>query len=135
MKTITTLASTLAALALAATSASAQEQPVYKCSGSSYSQAPCSSRIVRTYEAPVDLPQSRPRDIVAHRLPGETDEELALRKRRSHLSESDREECARLDKKIPFDQERLKAGSSQEDMEQAQDSLAQSRKRFSKLHC
>jgi hypothetical protein len=134
MKTITMLAAALAALASAG-GASAQEQPVYKCSGSSYSQAPCSSRIVRTYEAPVDLPQSRPRDIVAHRLPGETDQELALRKRRSHLSESDREECARLDKKIPFDQERLKAGSSQEDMEQAQDSLAQSRKRFSRLHC
>jgi len=132
MKTITTLA---AAFALGAPIAHGQEQPVYKCSDSSYSQAPCSSRIVRTYEAPVDLPQSHPRDIVAHRLPGETDQELALRRRRSHLSESDRDECARLDKKIPFDQERVKPGASPEDAEQAQESLSQSRKRFSKLHC
>ena len=112
----------------------AHAQTVYKCSSRSYSEQPCSARIVRTYEAPVPTPP-KPHDVVAQRLPGETQEELALRKHRAHLSESDRDECARLDKRIPFERERLKKTPGEPDVGQAQSSLSESLKRFKQLRC
>jgi hypothetical protein len=108
---------------------------VYKCSADMYSEKPCSTRIVRSYDSPVDTRASRTVEMVAHRLPGETDQELALRKRRIHLSVSDRDECARLDKKIPFEQERLRNSPNQDEIDQAQDSLFEAKKRFGQLHC
>lgn len=119
--------------AIAATCAQAQTT-VYKCNPSAYSEAPCSSRIVRTYEAPVEPPRKAP-DIVAHRLPGESSQDLATRRHRIRLSESDRAECARLDKKIPFEVQRAKDSANQDDLDEAQDSLAEARKRFSQLRC
>lgn len=109
-------------------------QTVYKCSSRSYSEQPCSTRIVRTYEAPVPTPP-KPHDVVAQRLPGETPDELALRKHRAHLSESDRDECARLDKRIPFERERLKKNPGEPDVGEAQSSLSESLKRFKQLRC
>ncbi|HUR90213.1 MAG TPA: hypothetical protein VMZ74_14080 [Ramlibacter sp.] len=113
----------------------AQAQAVYKCSAQSYSEKPCSTRIVRTYDAPVDTPKYRTSEVVAHRLPGETSEELALRKRRIRLTGSDRDECARLDKKMPFERERIKNSPHQEEIDEAQDSLFEAKKRFKQLHC
>lgn len=123
----------LAACALAAGAVQAQTA-VYKCSLRSYSETPCSSRIVKTYDAPVETPR-RGADIVAHRLPGETAQELAVRRHRIGLTESDRDECARLDKKIPFEVQRIKDSPHQEEIDEAQDSLSDARKRFSRLKC
>jgi hypothetical protein len=121
------------AAALSCGMAGAQAQAVYKCNGHTYSEQPCSNRVVRTYEAPV--PESpRPRDVVAHRLPGETVAEFGTRKRRVALSEPDRDECARLDTRMPVEEERAKS-LREEEVDAAQAALAESRKRFRQLHC
>jgi len=123
------------AVALCALGAQAQTT-VYKCSSSAYSEQPCSRRIVRTYENPADpAPNARTGELVAHRLPGETADELALRRRRIHLSESDRDECARLDKKIPFEQQRMRDSVRPDEVEEAQESINAAKKRFSRLRC
>ena len=120
---------------LVAVAGAAQAQAVYKCNSSSYSEQPCSDRVVRTYEAPVERPARKARDVVAHRLPGESAEELATRRRRVNLPGTDRDECARLDKKIPFEQQRIRNGVHPEEIDEAQQSLAESRKRFQQLRC
>lgn len=111
----------------------AQAQAVYRCNGHTYSEQPCSTRVVRTYDAPVPA-SPRPRDVVVHRLPGESADEFSTRKRRAALSESDRDECARLDKRIPVEQERLKT-LREEEVDDAQAALGESRKRFKQLRC
>jgi hypothetical protein len=122
-------------LAACACAAGAQAQTtVYKCNPRAYSETPCSSRIVRTYDAPVETPRKSP-EVVAHRLPGESDQELATRRHRIRLGEADRHECARLDKKIPFEAQRAKDSPHQEEVDDAQDSLAEARKRFKQLRC
>jgi hypothetical protein len=109
---------------------------VYDCGGSTYSEKPCSGRIVTTDEAPVELkPKAHRSQVIAHRLPGETAEELALRQRRIHLSESDRDECARLDTKIPFEQQRMKGSVRAEEIENAKEAIAAAKKRFQRLRC
>jgi hypothetical protein len=120
---------------LMAIAGAAQAQAVYKCNWRSYSEQPCSDRVVRTYEAPVERRVGKPRDVVAHRLPGESADELATRKRRVNLPGSDRDECARLDKKIPFEQQRIRNSVHQEEIDEAQQSLGESRKRFRQLRC
>lgn len=111
----------------------AQAQAVYKCNGHTYSEQPCSARVVRTYDAPVPA-SPKPRDVVVHRLPGESADEFGTRKRRAALSETDRDECARLDKRIPVEQERLKT-LREEEVDDAQAALTESRKRFRQLRC
>src|SRR3954468_23983391 len=106
MKRVTFLIAACAVAGVGETGVQAQTT-VYKCDLRSYSEAPCSQRIVRTYEAPVDVPR-RSREIVAHRLPGESSQELSMRRHRINLTESDRDECARLDRKIPFEAQRAK---------------------------
>ena len=124
-----------AAIVLGAMGAGAQAQAVYKCDWRSYSEQPCSQRIVRTYDAPVESTGRKPHDVVAHRLPGETSPQLAVRKRRIGLNASDRDECARLDKKMPFEQERIRNSPHQDEIDEAQDSLGEARKRFNQLRC
>ena len=126
----------VAAIALGALWGKVQAQAVYKCSWHSYSEKPCSTRIVRTYDSPADLPRDpHAGEVVAHRLPGETSDALALRERRVHLSQADRDECARLDKKIPFEQERIRKSVLPEEIDDAQQSLGTAKIRFSRLHC
>lgn len=119
-------------IAVAAPSLAAA-QAVYKCNSHAYSQAPCSARVVRTYEAPVAV-NGKPKDVVSRRLPGETVAQFTARKKRVRLSESDRDECARLDKRIPFERERLKS-PHEDEVDDAQAAIGESRKRFKQLHC
>jgi hypothetical protein len=112
----------------------AQAQAVYKCNSRTYSEQPCSTRVVRTYDAPVP-PSPKPANVGVRQLPGETVAEFNTRRHRAGLSETDRDECARLDKRIPVEQERLKKGAQEEDVDDAQASLAESRKRFRQLRC
>jgi hypothetical protein len=111
----------------------AHAQAVYRCNGHTYSEQPCSARVVRTYDAPVPA-NPKPRDVVVHKLPGETPDEFNTRKRRAGLTETDRDECARLDKRIPVDEQRAKS-LREEEVDDAQASLGESRKRFKQLHC
>jgi hypothetical protein len=113
--------------------APAVAQAVYKCSAHAYSEQPCSKRVVRTYDAPVPI-APKPKVVAVRRLPGESDEAFATRKRRVGLAETDRDECARLDKRIPLERERLK-GPEETDIDDAQSALIESQKRFKQLHC
>jgi hypothetical protein len=132
---VATVAAAVAALGVSPRAAHAQTT-VYDCGGNVYSEKPCAGRVVRTDEAPVDLPpKSKKGEAIAHRLPGETDDALALRQRRLHMTESDRDECARLDKKIPFEQQRLKSSVREDETESAKETLAIAKKRFAKLNC
>jgi hypothetical protein len=123
----------MASLVWVAGTGAAGAQAVYKCANGAYSDQGCSSRVVRTYDAPVPVSQ-KSREGVSRRLPGETVAEFNLRKRRAHLKETDRDECARLDKRIAVDQERAKA-NSEDEVDDAQASLDTSRKRSRQLGC
>lgn len=143
MKTIPWIVT--AALCAAATLSSAQT-PVYKCGPRSYSQHPCSSRVVNTADAPVPrkantrdvdvrrLEQNRAMARSSRRLPGETAAEFQVRRHRAGLLQTDREECERLDSRIPLEQARMKSPDALE-VRNAGDSLDASKKRFAKLRC
>ena len=94
LKPILWIAGTM--LCIAATSASAQVV-VYKCGPRSYSQHPCSKRIVNTDDAPVHR-KPNPKEVDVHRseqnralarstrrLPGETSAEFQVRRHRARL--------------------------------------------------
>jgi hypothetical protein len=118
---------------LAAGAGAAGAQSVYKCGDGTYSDRACSSRVVRTYEAPVPVtPKSR--EGVSRRLPGETVAEFSVRKRRAHLKETDRDECARLDKRMAVDQQRAKA-TDEDEVDAAQTALDASSRRFRQIGC
>lgn len=113
-----------------------QAQAVYKCGGETYSQQPCSARIVRSYPSPAGVRRERKEgEVVAHRLPGETSAQMAVRRHRIHLSDADRDECARLDKKIPFEFERIVRSTQPAEADAARAELGQAKKRFGQLHC
>jgi hypothetical protein len=131
MKRVTSI---MAALVLGAMAgAVGAQEAVYKCGSGVYSDHACSSRIVRTYDAPVPTPR-KVRDGVSRQLPGETVAEYTVRKHRAHMKETDRDECARLDKRIPFEQERAKS-TNEEEIDDAQQALDISRRRFRTLGC
>ena len=130
MKRVTSI---MAALVFAAVGGAAGAQTVYKCKDGSYSDQNCASRVVRTYDAPVPV-TAKAREGVSRRLPGETVAEFNVRKRRGHLKETDRDECARLDKRMAFDQERAKS-RSEDEVDDAQVALDISRRRFRQLGC
>lgn len=131
MKRVTSI---MAALVLtAACGAAGAQTTVYKCRSGVYSDQNCSGRIVSTYESPVP---AAPKPLLGayRQLPGETVAEFNLRKRRSHLRETDRDECARLDKRIPFEQERA-LSNVEDEVDSAQAALLVSRKRFKQVGC
>jgi hypothetical protein len=122
-------------VALGGMGAGAQAQAVYKCSSKSYSEQPCSNRVVRTYDAPVPTSPKPATNAVTRQLPGESVAEFNTRRHRAGLRETDRDECARLDKRIPVEQARLKSSTWDEDIDDAQGALADSHKRFKQLRC
>ena len=134
-----------AVLCVSAAPASAQ-MVVYKCGPRSYSQHPCSTRIVNTAEAPVPR-KPNPKEVDVHRieqnrvvarstrrLPGETPGEFQVRRKRAALLQTDREECERLDSRIPLEQARMKSTDSEEVLS-AGGALSASKKRFRELRC
>jgi hypothetical protein len=130
-------------------SAPASGQTVYKCrSGRSvtYSEKPCSRRIVNTDEAPVPA-KPNPKEVDVRRIeenraiaramrpkPGESAEEFRTRRRRARMLTTDREECARLDKRMPVEKARM-VNPNKEEVLKAEAALGESRKRFSELRC
>lgn len=137
----------LSALLCVASPAGAQQ--VYKCwsRGSVvYSQLPCSKRIVNTEQAPVpakpnpkrvDVRRMEQNRVLARSMrqrPGETAEQFQKRRRRTRLLATDRDECARLDTRMPVEQAQMNNPDSAE-VTKAEAALAQSRKRFRELRC
>ena len=130
-------------------SAPASAQTVYKCrSGRSvtYSEKPCSRRSVNTDEAPIPA-KPNPKEVDIRRIeenrvlarvmrprPGESAEEFRTRRRRARMLTTDREECARLDKRMPVEKARM-INPNKEEVLNAEAALGESRKRFSELRC
>ena len=130
-------------------SAPASGQTVYKCrSGRSviYSEKPCSRRIVNTDEAPIPV-KPNPKEVDVRRLeenraiaramrprPGESAADFKTRRHRARMLTTDREECARLDKRIPVENARM-ITPNKEEVLNAEAALGESRKRFSDLRC
>jgi predicted secreted protein len=124
-------------------------QTVYKCpsrTGVLYSEKPCAGRIISTEQAPVAA-KPNPKDVDLHRLeqariearalrrmPDESAEQFALRKRRTAMLSQDRAECARLDTRMPVEQESMKNPDPAE-VHNAEVSLHHSQKRFRELRC
>jgi hypothetical protein len=119
-------------------------QPVYKCGRSAeptYSDRPCSHRVVDTTEAPVPAGQSptwvEQQRVVARslrRMRGESAAHFAARRRRAAMPESDREECERLDTRIPVEQARTTMPEPAE-ASAGQAALRAARRRFARLRC
>lgn len=118
---------------------------VYKCASrrpAVYTDKPCSKHVVSTDQAapPVereDVRRNQTNRAIARslrRLPDETAEEFRVRRRRVPLLPQDREECARLDTRIPVEQARMNNPDPAE-VSKAQASLSHSTKRFAELHC
>lgn len=131
-------------LVVCAAAASASAQAVYKCGRSgarTYSDHPCSNRVVDTSDAPV--PASRtPRWVDENRAlassmrrrRGETTEQFAVRRHRAGMPAADRAECARLDRRIPVEQARMKVPDAAEITAGAA-AFEDARQRFGKLGC
>lgn len=124
-------------------------QQVYKCwsRGSVvYTQTPCSKRAVGTDQAPVpvkpnpkgvDLRRLEQNRVMARSLrqrPGESAEQFQTRRRRARLLETDRDECARIDTRIPVEAASL-TNPDKEEVLKAEAALAVSRKRQRELGC
>jgi hypothetical protein len=136
----------LSAVICAGTALPASAQPVYKCGPRLYSYQPCSKRVVKTDAAEV-VARPNPDEIDARKVeegrvlaaslrrkPGETAAEFESRRRRARMMQPDREECARLDKRMPVEAESMKNPDPAE-VSKAEAALANSKKRFSQLRC
>lgn len=134
----------LAALACLAASTQGSAQPIYKCGSAaapSYSDRPCSHRVVNVDEAPVTpgrtpewTDQNRALVRSMHRLRGESEQQFAVRRRRARLLAADRAECARLDKRIDLEATRTKSVDAQE-AAQGVAGLQDARKEFAHVGC
>jgi hypothetical protein len=139
----------LSALICIGASAPVSAQTIYKCgSGRSvtYSEKPCSRRIVNTDQANIPV-KPNPKEVDVRRMeenrvmarstrprPGESAEEFKTRRHRARLLATDRDECERLDKRMPVEQASMK-NPDREEVLKAETALGESRKRFSELRC
>jgi hypothetical protein len=123
----------------------ASAQTVYKCgTGDSvtYTEKACGGRIVNTDDAPVPARAGDARRVERNRAmaqsmrprEGESAEQFETRRRRAPLLRADRDECARLDKRMPVEEESMKNPDPAEVLK-AEEALARSRKRFGDLKC
>jgi hypothetical protein len=134
-----------AVLCLGAT-APADAQGVYKCGERSYSQAPCSKRIVNTDEATVPrrsakevdrrrAEQSRLLAMSLRKLPDESAADFEKRRRWARMLPEDGAECARMDKRIPFEKARMQNTGDPDAVQDAQTALEQTSKRYRQMRC
>lgn len=137
----------LCLLAIAIAPASAQS--VHKCvsrDSVTYSAKPCSGRIIITEQADVPV-RANPKNVDIHRLeearvaaralrrkPDESAEQFAVRRRRARLLAADRDECERLDVRMPVEQASMKNPDPAE-VTNAEAALKRSQKRFRELRC
>jgi hypothetical protein len=122
-------------------------QAVYKCGYGTYSQKPCSpGRVVNTDEAPVparrgskdvDVRRTEQNRALAQslrRMPDETAAQFETRRRRARLLDTDRQECARLDTRMPVEKARMN-NPDPDEVAQATAALEGAKKRFRELRC
>jgi hypothetical protein len=135
----------LGALFCISASSPVSAQQIYKCGSRSsvtYTEQACSNRIVSTNPAkvpvkPVDARQKEHNRIMARVMrqkPGESAEDFEIRRRRGRLMREDRDECARIDVRMPVEEASLKNPDPAEVLK-AETALRESRKRFSELRC
>jgi hypothetical protein len=135
----------LGALYCIGASSPASADQIYRCGSSksvTYTEKPCSARTVNTDPAaipvkPVDVRRKEHNRIMARalrRAPGESDEQFETRRRRARLMREDRDECARIDVRMPVEEASLK-NPDKEEVLNAEAALKESRKRFSDLRC
>ncbi|MBA3773941.1 MAG: DUF4124 domain-containing protein [Ramlibacter sp.] len=129
--------------------APAGAQQVYKCGARGtvvYSQQPCSNRMVDTEQAGAPA-KPNPKGVDAQRLeqnrvmarslrqrPGESTEQFETRRRRARLLETDRDECARIDVRMPVEAASL-TNPDKVEVQKAEAALVESRRRFGELGC
>jgi len=136
----------LSALVCIGASSPASAQHVFKCGPRTYSELPCSKRIVNTDQAPVRA-KPNPKEVDLRRIEqnrvlartmrpraGETAEQFATRRHRARLMPEDREECARLDTRIPVEKARMNNPDPNEVLE-AETALKESSRRFREMRC
>ncbi len=122
---------------------------VYKCESRgmvTYSEKACRGRIINTDDAPVPAkPNPKEVDVrrieenraVAQAMQPRADESAAqfeTRRRRASLLPENRDECARLDKRMPVEEASM-TNPDPEEVSKAQEALGKSRKRFGELRC
>lgn len=139
----------LSALLCISVCAPASAQTVYKCgSGRSvtYTEKPCSMRIVNTEQAEVRV-KPNPKEVDVRRIEqnrimaramrrraGESAGQFATRRRRARLMPEDRAECTRLETRMPVEQASM-INPDKEEVLKAETALGKSRKQFSALRC
>ena len=144
---IKTILGLVGAVWCAVTVAPATSQTVYKCGPRTYSEVPCKpGRVVYTDEAPVPA-KPNPREVDVRRAeqnralaqslrrrPDETQAQFDTRRRRARLLETDREECARLDTRMPVEKARMN-NPDPDEAAQGAAALEGAKKRFRELRC
>jgi hypothetical protein len=139
----------LSALFCISACAPASAQTVYKCgSGRSvtYSEKPCSKRIVNTDEAQVPVKRN-PKEVDVRRIEqnrlmaramrptaGESAEQFEKRRRRARMLATDSAECARLEVRMPVEKASMN-NPDKEEVLKVEAALGESRKRFGELRC
>ena len=127
----------------------ASAQQVYKCwsKGSVvYTERRCSNQVVSTDQAPVAV-KPNPKEVDLQRLEqnrvmarslrpreGETTEQFETRRRRARLLAADRDECARIDVRMPVEEASMNNPDKAEVLK-AEAALAASKKRLGELGC
>lgn len=139
----------LSALICISACSPASAQQVYKCGprGSvTYTEKLCSGRPVNTEQARVPV-KPNPKEVDVHRIEqnrvmaravrrraGESAEQFETRRRRARLMPEHREECGRLDKRMPVEEASMNNPDRAEVLK-AEAALEKSRKRFGELRC
>jgi len=139
----------LSALLCISASSPATAQTVYKCGSArsvTYTEKPCSRRIVNTDQAQAPV-KPNPKEVDVRRIEenramaqamhpraGESAEQFETRRRRAHLMAEDRDECERLDARMPVEEASMNNPDPDEVLN-AKEALGKSRKRFSELRC
>ena len=139
----------LSALLCISACAPASAETVYKCGSRksvTYTERPCSGRIVNTDQAAVPV-KPNPKELDVRRIEqnrvmaramrpraGESAEQFETRRRRARLMAEDSAECARLEVRMPVEEASMKNPDKAE-VFKAETALGQSRKRFSELRC
>ena len=132
-----------ALLSISAWSLASAQTTVYKCESGgtvTYSERNCRGRIINTDDAPVPAkanPKREEGQAMAQAMTpraGESTAQLETRRRRATLMPTDREECERLDKRIPVEEGSL-TNPDPEEAANAKEALRKSGARFGELHC
>ncbi len=127
----------------------ASAQAIYKCGSRkapTYTERACSGRIyhagsaalqAQRDEKQVDSRRAERNRVMARSLrprAGESPAQFETRRRRAQLMAQDRDECDRLDVRMPVEQASM-VNPDPVQVRKAETALGQSRKRFSQLHC